>query len=99
MKGCAIRRPRRGPGPGPAKISMNAEEEDKREVLQEDKGPAPPRKVCMNADQDEEDLEGEDEDMDMEALKLKQEILRTLKEGLAKLKAAHGRLGDDDTPG
>ena len=53
----------------------------------------------MNADQDEEDLEDEDEDMDMEALKLKQEILRTLKEGLAKLKAAHGRLGDDDTPG
>ena len=92
-----MRRPAAPPRTGaPPKVSMNAEEEDKREVLQEDKGPP---KVSMNADQDEEDLEDEDEDMDMEALKLKQEILRTLKEGLAKLKAAHGRLGDDDTPG
>ena len=98
MKGCAIRRPRRGPGPGPSEglYERGGGGQHKREVLQEDKGPAPP-KVSMNADQDEEDLEDEDEDM--EALKLKQEILRTLKEGLAKLKAAHGRLGDDDTPG
>ena len=39
---------------------MNVEEEDKREDLQEDKGPAPP-KVSIEADQDE-DLEDEDED-------------------------------------
>ena len=64
MKGCAIRRPRRGPGPGPSEglYERGGGGQHKREVLQEDKGPAPP-KVSTKADQDEEeDLEDEDVD-------------------------------------